>query len=327
MQIWTGNMQIWEVSYPSGQARRITNDLNNYFDLKMTSDSSALVTIKGDSPSNLWLAPKGDSSGARQVTFGAGVDDGQYGVAWLPDGKILYATQPGEDSQFWVTSASGGNPQEFAPSMDVSGTEVRKPSLCGKGGEIAFAAMRAGEENIWKIGADGSNPEQLSHGNIDYHPSCSPDGKWVVFEAARAGQGTAIWKISVEGGKETQLTDYLSQFPSLSPDGKWIAFLDPRDMKNLKIAVMSIDGGPPVKSFPDTGWGSLRWSPDGRTIDYVDYRKGVGNIWAQPIAGGPPKQITHFNSGLIFDLAWSKNGDLALSRGTWTNDAVLIKNL
>jgi eukaryotic-like serine/threonine-protein kinase len=320
----TGNSQIWEVSYPGGQARRITNDLSNYFNLSMTSDSSALVTVKEDRPSNLWLAPKGDSSRARQLTFGTGMQDGQNGVAWLPDGKILFATQPGEYSQFWVTSASGSNPQEFAPSMDVAGADMEISSPCIIGDEIAFA----GKSNIWKIAADGSTPVQLTHGNTDWWPTCSPNGKWVVFGSVGAGQA-AIWKVPIEGGKATQLTDYFSQYPSASPDGKWVAFVDARNQKSPRMTVMSIDGGPPLKSFSYTakpGADYLRWSPDGRAIDYIGYWKGVCNIWAQPLAGGPPRQTTHFSSGVIYDFAWSKNGDLALSRGNQTQDAVVIRN-
>jgi Tol biopolymer transport system component len=325
----TGNSQIWEVSFPGGQARRITNDLSNYSDLSLTADSSTLVTIKDDSPSNIWIAPKGDSSRARQLTFGTGVEDGQNGLGWLPDERIIYTTEPGEFSQFWVASANGGNPQEIVPSTDFSRIDISAPSLCGKGDEIVFAAMRGGKANIWRAAADGSNPEQLTHGNTDYLPACSPDGKWVVFGSFGVGQA-AIWKIPLQGGKTAQLTDYTSQFPAVSPDGKWVAFLDERNAKNSRIAVMSIDGGPQAKSFSYTahiiGGPYFQWSPDGRTIDYVDDHKGVCNIWAQPLAGGPPKQITHFNSGVIFDFAWSKNGNLALSRGSQTNDAVLIKN-
>jgi serine/threonine protein kinase/Tol biopolymer transport system component len=325
----TGNSQIWEVSYPGGAARRITSDLSDYFDLNMTSDSRALVTIKVDNPSNLWIAPKGDSRRTRQLTFGTDVRDGQNGVAWLPDGRIIYAAQPGEYSQFWVTSASGGNAQEFAPSLDASKTDVRAPSPCGKTNEIAFVSRRAGTANIWKNTTDGNDPKQLTRGDTDGWPTCSPDGQWVVFQSFRAGQ-VAIWKLPVEGGKPVQLTDYASQYPAISPDGKWIALLDVHDLRNPRLAVISINGGAPVKSFPYTanlpGNPYLQWSPDGRAIDYVDERKGVCNIWAQPVAGSPAKQITHFNSGLIFNFAWSKNGDLAFSRGSQTSDAVLIKN-
>jgi hypothetical protein len=36
--------QIWFVSYPSGEARKITNDVSNYVGLSLTADSSAIVT-------------------------------------------------------------------------------------------------------------------------------------------------------------------------------------------------------------------------------------------------------------------------------------------
>jgi len=124
---FTHNSQISEVSYPGGEERRITNDLGNYFNLSLTTGSATLVTIKRDTPSNLWIAPKGDSARARQLTIGAGVQDGQAGLAWLPGGKILYVTQPREFSELWAVGASGGNPQEFAPSIDAVGTYFTTP--------------------------------------------------------------------------------------------------------------------------------------------------------------------------------------------------------
>jgi hypothetical protein len=53
---------------------------------------------------------------------------------------------------------------------------------------------------------------------------------------------------------------------------------------------------------------------------------GVRNIWEQPIEGGPPKPVTHFTSDKIFYFDLSRDGRLALSRGTDQTDAVLIKN-
>jgi Tol biopolymer transport system component len=322
------NSQIWEVSYPSGQARRITNDLSSYFDLSLTADSAALVTAKFDRSSNIWTVPQGNSDHSRQVTFGT-TSPGQDGITWLQGAKVLYATRADQFSQLWTVDASGGNPQQLAPEMELSAVDEYSASACGEGRPVALSVFREGKSNIWTVNADGSQPRQLTHTGTDIHPACSPQGKWVVFMSLRGGQ-VAIWKIPVEGGKAVPLTDYTSQFPAVSPDGKWVAFLDVHNLKNPRLAVMSIDGGPPVKSFSYTanvpGNPYFQWSPDGRSIDYVDDRKGVCNIWAQPLAGGPPKQITHFNSGLIFNFAWSKKGDLALSRGSETSDAVLIKN-
>ena len=44
------------------------------------------------------------------------------------------------------------------------------------------------------------------------------------------------------------------------------------------------------------------------------------------MVGGPAKAVTHFTSDKIFYFDWSQDGRLALSRGTDTTDAVLIKN-
>jgi len=88
-------------------------------------------------------------------------------------------------------------------------------------------------------------------------------------------------------------------------------------------------GGQPAKVFPlpaTVGFSPIGWTPDGRGICFLNSVNGVGNIWEQPVAGGPPTPVTHFTSDRIFYFDWSRDGRLALSRGTEPTDAVLIKN-
>jgi len=78
---------------------------------------------------------------------------------------------------------------------------------------------------------------------------------------------------------------------------------------------IKVDNGPP-------------WTPDGRGLTYVDAPDGVGNIWLQPLAGGPPKRLTDFKSNQIFRFDWSRDRKrLVCSRGAATNDVVLISGL
>lgn len=52
------------------------------------------------------------------------------------------------------------------------------------------------------------------------------------------------------------------------------------------------------------------------------------NIWSQPVEGGEPKQITHFNDMLITGFSWTRDGKkLACTRGTLLRDAILITDL
>jgi Tol biopolymer transport system component len=63
-------------------------------------------------------------------------------------------------------------------------------------------------------------------------------------------------------------------------------------------------------------------------LTYVETRAGVSNIWSKPIDGGPAKQLTNFKSDRIFLHDWSSDGKrLALARGAWSSDVVLIRDL
>jgi Tol biopolymer transport system component len=71
----------------------------------------------------------------------------------------------------------------------------------------------------------------------------------------------------------------------------------------------------------------VRWSPDGQSLTYTAHRDGIPNIWAQPLVGGPAKQLTDFKSEGRLRFDWSRDGkQLVLSRHVWTSDLVLLRN-
>ena len=141
------------------------------------------------------------------------------------------------------------------------------------------------------------------------------------------------WKVSIDGGEPVRLTDKLTSIPTVSPDGSLVACWYRDDQSNTltKIAIIPFAGGDPVKVFDipssvnfATG---LRWTPDGRALNYIDTINGVSNIWSLPIDSSAPKQLTDFKTDRIFWFDFSHDGkQLALSRGTQTSDVVLIRD-
>ena len=90
---------------------------------------------------------------------------------------------------------------------------------------------------------------------------------------------------------------------------------------------MPVDGGEPTKIsyLVDTPFG---WSPDSKAVMFVDNRNGVSNLMSQPLDGHPPKQVTNFTEGKIFNFAWSADGkQLFLARGEIISDVVLINDV
>lgn len=94
---------------------------------------------------------------------------------------------------------------------------------------------------------------------------------------------------------------------------------------------MPFAGGPPAKTFvlPSTAKldASAAWTPDGDAVSFVNRVDGAGNVWNQPLNGRSPYPVTRFTSGDIFKLDWSPKGDLVLSQGENTTDAMLILGL
>ncbi len=306
--------QIWQLS-SGGEARRITNDLNNYSGIDLTADSNTLVTSQFNRTSNIWIAPGGDSSRARQITSGT---TNYRSLESTPDGKLVFEL----GSDIWTIEADGSGQKQ----LTFEGRNNRMPSVCASG-YIVYSSNRQGGRRIWRMNLDGSNQKQLTSGDMENFPNCSPDGKWVIYANGSSGVQT-VWKVPIDGGNAVQLTDRFSGRPIISPDGKLIAIKYVNDPSSRKIvmALIPFEGGEPVKLLDISGF-FVHWSHDGRALQYIDSRGGSSNLWSQPIDGGPPKQLTDFKGDTLFSFAWSTDGkQLAVSRGVDAEDVVLINN-
>ena len=325
----SGLSQIWYISYPDGQARRVTNDLNHYRNVSLTADSGALVAVQSDRQLNLSVAPNGDASRASQIMLG---DSSLGSPAWTPDNRIVYSSMVSGKRALWIMDADGKNQKQLTAEADAS----QFPRVSPDGRYIVFQAYRAGAFNIWRMDIDGSNRVQLTDDNGNF-PIITPDTKWVVYHKF-GSNGGQIWRVAIDGGAPMPITDEKvnAVFPLVSPDGKMIvcgysSATHPSSTPAavFRTAVIPIDGGEPIKIF-DTPGGlglGISWSMDSRALNYVVTRNGVSNIWSQLLDGSQTKQLTDFKSGQIFSYNWSRDGkQLLLLRGTMSSDVVMLSD-
>ena len=92
--------------------------------------------------------------------------------------------------------------------------------------------------------------------------------------------------------------------------------------------IQSVDGGPPAKVLPaPITSGDPQWSPDGKGIVYTREAADDGHaLFYQPLDGGPPTRLTHFDSEplAIASFCFSPDGKkIAVSRAR-DNDSDLI---
>lgn len=323
------SQQLWYLRYPEGEVRRITNDLNNYRAVSVTSDSKRLVTLQSASTCNLWVANNSDWNQPTQVTTGSRLD-GREGVAFMTGGQVVYSSTVSGQMDLWVMNADGSGQRQ----LTANSRNNAQPVVTRDGRYLIFRSDRSGTANIWRVDMEGTNPLQLTSGSGEANPHSTPDARWVVYTLLGAGKPT-VWRVSIDGGAPEKIIDGYATNPVVSPDGKSIA-CSYRQQPNarVKIGLFSINGGGPIRTFDmgatpvlDSGSSALRWTADGRAITYVLTAGDVSNLWSQPISGEPAKQLTSFKSSRIFSFDWSPDGQqLILSRGTATSDVVLISN-
>ena len=316
--------QLWLLAYPGGQVRRITNDLNSYADVSLTADSGTISATESELSSTLWTAPRGEAELSRRITSNEKDYDGLGGMAWTPDGRILFASYRGGNLDLWISDADGANSRQLTrgPGSNIN------PAVSADGRTFVFVSTRTGASCLWKMDSDGRNIVQLTRGGSETLPQVSPDGKFVVYQSFATGAG-GVWKVPLEGGEPAEIIQRAFH-PVISPDGKLLAVTKNRtDPPSYYFEIIPVTGGPSIKQsdYPVTDIGvSPTWSPDGRGLVYLDSREGVGNLWLQPISSGKPKRLTNFTSERIFGFVWSRDGkQLALARGTTSSDIVLIR--
>ncbi|MCA1556341.1 MAG: DPP IV N-terminal domain-containing protein, partial [Acidobacteria bacterium] len=257
--------QIWHVSYPGGEVRRVTNDLNSYTRVSLTADASALVTVQREGETNVWVGPAGETARARQITSGRAFSGGA-GLSWTPDGRIVYTAQEGGVSHTWIMEADGTGARQLTSRTRSN----NQPSVTADGRYIVFRSIRTGTWTIWRMDMDGGNVKQLTEGGTDNWPRPSPDGRWVIFTSNRAGVQN-LWKVSIDGGEPVRLTEKNTYNATVSPDGKLIA-CHYREEANVpyRVALIPFEGGDPVKlldfSQKFAGPPGLRWTQDGRAL-------------------------------------------------------------
>ncbi|MFL6257432.1 MAG: protein kinase domain-containing protein [Pyrinomonadaceae bacterium] len=316
--------QIWQLAYPGGEPRQLTNDSNQFDSLSLTADGKTLVATRSEARSNVWVVTGGDYAGARQVTTGR--ENGDTGCAWTPDGHVVYTSRTSGYFDIWVMNADGSAPKQLTFGTDAN----NYPFVSPDGRYIVFETNRSAGWSIWRMNADGSAPVGLTRNSGQFSfPQVSPDGRWVYDSSADSTGKRVMWRISIDGGTPEQLTHKETGSAVLSPDGSLLLYYH-RESPDApaKIELAPSAGGEPVRildSPKDTY--SADWAPDGRALVVFKDSENVTNLWTVPLDGGKPRPLTDWKSDRIFWAAWSRDGrQLAVARGDTFYDVMLIKD-
>jgi Tol biopolymer transport system component len=199
-------------------------------------------------------------------------------------------------------------------------------NCCFAADRILFDRLGPTEARIFISNADGSAERPLTEpGSMDYNPSWSQKGDWIVFTSERGGSAD-LYRIHPDGTGIERLTDapaYDDQ-SAFSPDGTRIVFVSTRagGRANLWILDVTTHKAAPLTSG---NGGDFRpsWSPDGAWIAFSSDRDSDF-----PPAGGRWERMHLVDIYLIHPdgsglKRISKHGDFCGSP-KWTADSKAI---
>ncbi|MGC2371874.1 MAG: protein kinase [Candidatus Sulfotelmatobacter sp.] len=325
--VFSSQVQIVHVAYPSGKVSAVTRDTNSYIDLSMAADGHTVAAVERLTHNNAYVMPAAASSAqARQLPMEG---PPSYEVGWTRDGQLLMSVA--NTGVTLLNSESGAKTPLFS--------QIRFPGFAHScpDGHLIFMALASSkiEAHIYRADADGGNVKELTSGKFDYMPTCSADSKSVFYEDA----DSKLDKVAMEGGASQQFPGYPGfGRNTVSPDGKLVAIVtakvaDPKE----KLGLLSPDFNQPLRLLEFErpraeygvmfGDGPILFTRDGKGIIYPVRDGQTDNLWLQNLDGSPGKQLTDFKSEFIRDFDFSFNGkQLAIIRGHREADVVLIRD-
>ena len=87
--------------------------------------------------SGIWVAPDGDTRKARPVVTRRKVLDGRDGLAWTPEGRLVYDSIADADSSIWSINADGTD----ARQLTDGGSDDFSPEVAGDGRRVLFGSL------------------------------------------------------------------------------------------------------------------------------------------------------------------------------------------
>ena len=324
--------QIWFLEYPSGNLSRITNDFENYQSLSLPADGKSIITAQQQQSSAIFVADVPTKLNEKTEWKWRQVSNQPAPgatLSWTGSGRLLEAEYGG---QVYESNADGSGRSKILETSDYLGA----PMGCGPGESIII--FRWSEKHaigLWWMNLASGESRPLTEGDSGWVSDCTPDGKWLVYVGVGKDRSTTrLYKLSTEGGTPIELAKDVLQTLKVSPNGKTVAYMRVEGQgtgTKLKFVTQKLDGNELAKEIEaPPGSEYLGWTPDGAALTYLLVEENARNLWVQPLKGGAPVRLLHFDEEPSLIRAYRISADgkkIAITRAKFNDtDVVMFSN-
>jgi Tol biopolymer transport system component len=238
---------------------------------------------------------------------------------WMPDGKKLLFNDHGS---LYTIPVEGGAPEKLNTGSAAKINNDHGISFDGKTLAISNSrdGMPGGGSSVYILPLTGGEPKLLTEQTPSYWHGWNPNNKEVCFVAQRGTKIYNLYKQSINGGKEVQLTFNTKGHvdgPEYSPDGKYI-YYNANKTGTMQIWRMKPDGsGQEQITFDQYHNWFPHISPDGKWIVFISFPTDIDPnshpsyqrvmLRLMPASGGAPRVVANLfgGQGTLNAPSWS----------------------
>ena len=297
-----GNDDVFVVPASGGEPRQLTFNSTNDTVLYWSPDGAHIVFASSRSTSP-WRSPLYRVRVAGGLPVAMEMDAGTTGMV-KQDGSAVAFTRVG--GAYWRKGYRGNRSDDIwvqdlrtkkiSQLTDTNLQEFRGHTqdvypMWGAEGMIYFASERSGIFNIWKIGATGGTPAQVTSHKEDgvQFPSISPDGKVIAYE-----NEFELWTLDLPNGTPRKVSIEMAFDPKdnlttwLNTPNRAEGFAPSHEGDYLAVhqrgEIFIVPTDPEIgekTQVTSSAWreqGGM-FSPDGRYIAYLSDESREQEVW------------------------------------------------
>lgn len=232
-------------------------------------------------------------------------DDSLQAPNWTPDGRALICNRNGRLWRFDLATR--------AMALIDTGDQVKNNNDHALSFDGAMLGISSGDvSRVYSLPATGGAPRLLTPEGPSYFHSWSPDGRHLIYTAARGGCGPlmSLYRVPAAGGPEERLTNVpgvLDDGSEYTPDGRWIYFNSTRTGR-MQLWRMRPDGsGAEQLTSDDTNNWFPHVAPDGKSLVFITYGPEIAaadhpfykQVYFRmlPLDGGSPRVLAYVYGG------------------------------
>ena len=285
---------LWALDVERKTTTRVAPGVDQYTSVAASRDGRRLVATVANPSSTLWRVPLIDriaDNGAVEP-YALPVPAGQAFSPRFSGASLFYLSARGTGDGLW--RVENGRGAQVWRNVDAALSEPAAVSPDGR--RLALVVTQNGRRTLWIMSPDGSNRRTLAEsveiegaagqGAVDW----SPDNRWIIA-GGRDAQGSALFKIPVNGGAPERIVEGPAFNPVWSPDGNLIVYARRSSVGQVQVVGTRPDGTgvelPPVMVRP----GGYRFLPSGKGLVYLP---GIHapNFWLLDFESGQQRQLT-----------------------------------